>query len=146
MPERSRNAVLSLCVLVAFVAGFGAGYCAAPKPPKQVARDGFWSQLNAATSKRRAVLDSAAKRVAVEEWKFGRSGSMPAVVGIVANGSDRSLDVTVTFNLFDQSGVQVRSTRAYISNLEAGGKGRFEALGFASDAAVTARLHKIEVN
>jgi hypothetical protein len=135
-----------LCVVISFAAGFGSGYYSAPQSRKQPATDWFWLRVSEISARRRAALDEAAKLVKIEEWRFDRLRRMPAVVGTLMNGSDRTLNVTVTFNIYDNFGVQVGSTDARVRNLEAGSKGRFEAVLFPDKSAVTARLHKIEVD
>ncbi len=146
MSAVSRNTLLGLCLAISFLAGFGTGFYSGHKSRKPPAPDGFWPRLAEATARRRAALDEAARVVKIEGWKFDQARRMPAVVGTVMNGSDRTLNVTVTFNLYDQYGIQVGSTDGRIRNLEPGGKGRFEAVPFPDKSAVTARLHKIDVD
>jgi len=141
-----KRALVPLLVGISFIAGFRAGYYAAPKSRRQPAPEGFWSQVARSDARRRAALDEAARRVKIEEWKFDRLRRMPAVTGAVVNGLDRTINVTLTFNIYDNAGVQVESADGRIRNLEAGSKGRFEAVLFPDEHAVTARLHKIEVD
>jgi len=142
----SNKAFLWLYVVISFAGGFGTGYYSAPKSQRQPAAEGFWSRVAESTARRRAALEEAAKLVKIEGWAFDRLRQMPAVVGRVVNGSDRTLNVTVTFNIYDDFGVQVGSIDGRVRNLEAGSKGRFEAVPFPDKRAVTARLHKIEVD
>ena len=146
MSARFEKVLLWLCVAISFAAGFGTGYYSAPKSRRQPASDGFWLRVSEISARRRAVLDKAAKLVKIEEWKLDLLRRMPAVVGTVVNGSARTLNVTVTFNIYDSRGIQVGSTDARVRNLEAGSKGRFEAVLFPEKSAATARLHEIEVD
>jgi len=144
--KRVKRALPWLLAGISFAAGFGTGYYSAPKSRKEPVAEGFWSQVARSSARRRASLEKAAERVKIEEWRFDRSRHMPAVMGTVLNSSDRTLNVSLTFNIYDNSGVQVASTDGRIRNLEAGSKGRFEAVLFPDQRAVTARLHKIEVD
>jgi len=141
-----RKALPWLCLVISFATGFGAGYYSGHKPGKPPAADGFWPRLAEASARRRTALDEAARLIQIESWTFDRARHMPAVVGTVVNGSDRTLNVTVTFNLYDRSGVQVGSADGFVRNLEPANTGRFEAVPAPDESAVTARLHKIDVN
>lgn len=141
-----RRVLLWLLVGMSFAAGFGTGYFAAPRSRRQPVPESFWSQVARGAARRRAALEEAAKLVKIEEWSFDRSRNMPAVVGTVSNGSDRTVKVTITFNIYDNSGFQVASVDGRVRNLEAGSKGRFEAVLFPEQRAMTAGLHRIEVD
>ena len=146
MSARFETVLLGLYLAISFAVGFGTGHYSAARSQRRPATDGFWLQVSEISARRRAALDEATKLVKIEGWKFDRLRPMPAIVGTLVNGSARDLNVTVTFNLYDSLGVQVGSTDARVRNLEAGSRGRFEAVPFPDKSAVTARLHKIEVD
>lgn len=104
-----------------FVAGFGTHY--------------YWARpstgsggIVSSDASRQADLRRAAKLVRLTAWKWDFSSVYPRVVGTVVNGSDLTVRVFVTFNLYDRSGSQVDSTSGHIENLTPGSKGRFEAI------------------
>jgi hypothetical protein len=90
--------------------------------------------------------------VRVTEFHWHRYGE-PAVDGIVVNGSNRVVDVTVTLNLYDPAGNQVDSATGFVQNLQPGSRGNFRAeaagillLHSVDQKSLTARLVKIDVS
>jgi hypothetical protein len=98
-------------------------------------------------------LRRAAKLVRVTEWHWDRAGLFPDLVATVVNSSNRALNVTLTFNLYDKSGAQVDSTSGSITGLQPGSKGRVSATVLGDYTVshdvhantLTARLVKINV-
>jgi hypothetical protein len=132
----------------AAVALFAAGY--ATRPYLEQVLTGSASTLRDTVAG--GGDERAAKLVRVTEFHWHRNG-VPAVDGVVVNGSDRAFDVTVTFNLYDPAGNEVDTFTGLVQNLQPGSEGGFTAaaggmflLRGVDENSLRARLVKISVS
>lgn len=76
------------------------------------------------------------------KWSRTQYGT-PTLVGMVRNNTDRNYRyVQIEFNLYDDNGIQVGTAFDNVTNLEAGGIWRFEAI-VSEDTATRARLVRV---
>ncbi len=141
--------VKPLLYFFAAVALFAAGYAARPSLEK-VLTGGSASTLRDTVAG--GDDERAAKLVRVTEFHWHRNG-VPAVDGVVVNGSDRAFDVTMIFNLYDPAGNEVDTFTGLVQNLQPGSEGGFSAIAGGmfllrgvDENSLRARLVKISVS